>query len=410
MRRRNLAVLVSLSLMGTMSMTCYAASEKETTTEAASTEAGSTEAGSTEAESKSADQEAADKVADLIDAIYVQERTDKTDEQCKEAKEAWDALTDAQKELVEGENADPDYFGRDTGDASKDDPRNGDEIGENEILVVSFGTSFNDSRAADIKGIEDALQEAYPDWSVRRAFTAQIIINHVQARDGECIDNVEQALDRAVDNGVKNLVIQPTHLMHGAEYDELMDAVEEYEDKFESVKVAEPLLGEVGDDAAVVNDDKKAVAEILTAEAVEKAGYDSLDAAKEDGVAFVFMGHGTSHTAKVSYSQMQTQMNDLGYENVFIGTVEGEPEETACENVIDAVSEAGYTKVILRPLMVVAGDHANNDMAGDEEGSWKTTFEEAGYEVTCLVRGLGELEPIQQLFTEHAQAAIDSLK
>ena len=260
MRRRNLAVLVSLSLMGTMSMTGYAASEKETTTEAASTEA----------ESKSADQEAADKVADLIDAIYVQERNENTDEQCKAAKEAWDALTDAQKELVEGENADPDYFGRDTGDASKDDPRNGDEIGENEILVVSFGTSFNDSRAADIKGIEDALQEAYPEWSVRRAFTAQIIINHVQARDGECIDNVEQALDRAVDNGVKNLVIQPTHLMHGAEYDELMDAVDEYQDKFESVKVAEPLLGEVGDDASVVNDDKKAVAEILTAEAVER--------------------------------------------------------------------------------------------------------------------------------------------
>ena len=394
MRRRNLAVLVSLSLMGTMSMTGYAAS---------------TEAGSTEAESESADQEAADKVADLIDAIYVQERTDKTDEQCKEAKEAWDALTDAQKELVEGENADPDYFGRDTGDASKDDPRNGDEIGENELLVVSFGTSFNDSRAADIKGIEDALQEAYPDWSVRRAFTAQIIINHVQARDGECIDNVEQALDRAVDNGVKNLVIQPTHLMHGAEYDELMDAVEEYEDKFESVKVAEPLLGEVGDDATVVNDDKKAVAEILTAEAVEKAGYDSLDAAKEDGVAFVFMGHGTSHTAKVSYSQMQTQMNDLGYENVFIGTVEGEPEETACENVIDAVAEAGYTKVILRPLMVVAGDHANNDMAGDDEDSWLSQFEasEKFESVDTQIFGLGEIEGIQKLYIDHTAAVIN---
>lgn len=404
MRRRNLAVLVSLSLMGTMSMAGYAASEKETTTEAASTEAGSTEA-----ESKSADQEAADKVADLIDAIYVQERTDKTDEQCKEAKEAWDALTDAQKELVEGENADPDYFGRDTGDASKDDPRNGDEIGENEILVVSFGTSFNDSRAADIKGIEDALQEAYPDWSVRRAFTAQIIINHVQARDGECIDNVEQALDRAVDNGVKNLVIQPTHLMHGAEYDELMDAVEEYEDKFESVKVAEPLLGEVGDDATVVNDDKKAVAEILTAEAVEKAGYDSLDAAKEDGVAFVFMGHGTSHTAKVSYSQMQTQMNDLGYDNVFIGTVEGEPEETACENVIDAVAEAGYTKVILRPLMVVAGDHANNDMAGEDEDSWLSQFEESEKfeSVDTQILGLGEIEGIQKLYIDHTAAVIN---
>ena len=405
MRRRNLAVLVSLSLMGTMSMAGYAASEKETTTEAASTEAGSTEA-----ESKSADQEAADKVADLIDAIYVQERNENTDEQCKAAKEAWDALTDAQKELVEGENADPDYFGRDTGDASKDDPRNGDEIGENEILVVSFGTSFNDSRAADIKGIEDALQEAYPDWSVRRAFTAQIIINHVQARDGECIDNVEQALDRAVDNGVKNLVIQPTHLMHGAEYDEFMDAVEEYEDKFESVKVAEPLLGEVGDDATVVNDDKKAVAEILTAEAVEKAGYDSLDAAKEDGVAFVFMGHGTSHTAKVSYSQMQTQMNDLGYDNVFIGTVEGEPEETACENVIDAVAEAGYTKVILRPLMVVAGDHANNDMAGEDEDSWLSQFEESEKfeSVDTQILGLGEIEGIQKLYVDHTAKVIDA--
>ena len=363
----------------------------------------------TETSSKEEDQKAADAVAKKIDAIYVQERTDKTDEQCKAAKEAWDKLTDAQKELVEGDNADPDYFGRDTGDASKDDPRNGDEIGENEILVVSFGTSFNDSRVADIKGIEDALQEAYPDWSVRRAFTAQIIINHVQARDGECIDNVEQALDRAVDNGVKNLVIQPTHLMHGAEYDELMDAVEEYEDKFESVKVAEPLLGEVGDDATVVNDDKKAVAEILTAEAVEKAGYDSLDAAKEDGVAFVFMGHGTSHTAKVSYSQMQTQMNDLGYENVFIGTVEGEPEETACENVIDAVAEAGYTKVILRPLMVVAGDHANNDMAGEDEDSWLSQFEasEKFESVDTQIFGLGEIEGIQKLYIDHTAAVIN---
>ena len=400
MRRRNLAVLVSLSLMGTMSMTGYAASEKESTSEEASTEAASV----------SADQEAADQVADLIDAIYVQERNDNTDEQCKAAKEAWDALTDEQKELVEGENADPDYFGRDTGDASKDDPRNGDEIGENEILVVSFGTSFNDSRVADIKGIEDALQEAYPDWSVRRAFTAQIIINHVEARDGECIDNVEQALDRAVDNGVKNLVIQPTHLMHGAEYDELMDAVDAYQDKFESVKVAEPLLGEVGDDATVVNDDKKAVAEILTAEAVEKAGYDSLDAAKEDKVAFVFMGHGTSHTAKVSYSQMQTQMDDLGYENVFIGTVEGEPEETACENVIQAVADAGYTKVVLRPLMVVAGDHANNDMAGEDEDSWLSQFEASGKfdSVDTQIFGLGEIEGIQKLYVDHTAQVIDA--
>ena len=294
----------------------------------------------TEDTKEDSDQVAADKVAKLIDDIYVQERTDKTDKQCKEAKEAWDALTDAQKELVEGENADPDYFGRDTGDASKDDPLNQDEIGENELLVVSFGTSFNDSRTKDIGGIEKALQAANPDWSVRRAFTAQIIINHVQARDDEKIDNMEQALERAVDNGVKNLVVQPTHLMHGAEYDELSETVEKYKDKFESVKIAEPLLGEVGADATVINADKEAVAKAITDEAVKTANYDSIDAAAEDGTAFVFMGHGTSHVANVSYDQMQTQMEQLGYKNVFIGTVEGEPEDTECQAVIEKIKEA----------------------------------------------------------------------
>ena len=369
-----------------------------------------TDSTKTEDTTTDSDQAAADKVAKLIDDIYVQERTDKTDEQCKAAKEAWDALTDAQKELVEGENADPDYFGRDTGDASKDDPLNADDIGENELLVVSFGTSFNDSRVADIGGVEKALQEAYPDWSVRRAFTAQIIINHVQARDDEKIDNVEQALDRAVDNGVKNLIIQPTHLMHGAEYDELTEAVEKYQDKFETVKIAEPLLGEVGSDASTINEDKEAVAKAITAEAIKTAKYDSLDAAAEDGTAFVFMGHGTSHTAKISYSQMQTQMENLGYKNVFIGTVEGEPEDTSCEAVIEKVKEAGYKKVILRPLMVVAGDHANNDMAGDDDDSWKSQFEASGEfdSIDTQIAGLGEIADVQQLYVAHTKAAMDA--
>ena len=404
MKKRVVALLMA-ALMGTFCMT-GCGNSKETTVES-SAEAGE-EKTQTETE-EDVDQKAADEVAALIDAIYVQKRTDETDKQCADAKAAWDALTDAQKELVEGENADPDYFGRDTGDASKDDPRNQDEIGENEILVASFGTSFNDSRVADIKGIEDALQEAFPDWSVRRAFTAQIIINHVQARDGEYIDNMDQALDRAVANGVKNLIIQPTHLMHGAEYDELMEAVEAYQGQFETVKVAEPLLGEVGTDAAVINADKAVVAEAITTEAVKGAGYDSLDAAKEDGVAFVFMGHGTSHTAKVSYSQMQTQMGELGYDNVFIGTVEGEPEETACEAVIDAVAQAGYTKVILRPLMVVAGDHANNDMAGDDEDSWKSIFTASGKcdSVDTQITGLGSIDAIQQLYVEHTKDVIN---
>lgn len=364
----------------------------------------------TEDTKEDSDKVAADKVAKLIDDIYVQERTDKTDKQCKEAKEAWDALTDAQKELVEGENADPDYFGRDTGDASKDDPLNQDEIGENELLVVSFGTSFNDSRAKDIGGIEKALQAANPDWSVRRAFTAQIIINHVQARDGEKIDNVDQALDRAVKNGVKELVIQPTHLMHGAEYKELTEAVESYKDKFESVRIAEPLLGEVGSDATVINADKAAVAEAITAEAVKTAEYDSLDAAAADSTAFVFMGHGTSDEAKISYSQMQTQMETLGYKNVFIGTVEGEPEETSCESVIAKVKDAGYKNVILRPLMVVAGDHANNDMAGDDDDSWLSQFEASKNfdSVKTQIAGLGEIDAIQQLYAAHTKAAMDA--
>ena len=355
------------------------------------------------------DKAAADKVAALIDAIYVQERTEETDAQCEAAKAAWDALTDAQKALVEGEEASPDYFGLDTGDASKDDPRNQDEIGEKELLVVSFGTSFNDSRVADIKSIEDALQEANPDWSVRRAFTAQIIINHIQARDGEKIDNMEQALERAVANGVKQLVVQPTHLMHGAEYDEMCAAIDKVRDQFDSVEIAEPLLGEVGDDATVINADKEAVAKGVVAAALEESGYETTAAAKDAGVAYVLMGHGTAHVAKVTYSQMATQMAELGYENVFVGTVEGEPEETSCEAVIEAVKNAGYTTVVLRPLMVVAGDHANNDMAGADDDSWKTMFEAAGFTVNCQISGLGRIADVQALYVAHTKAAIDAI-
>ena len=403
--KKTVAVSAALALCVGVLAGCGAASS----TAASGSAAGS--AAASEVDSEEADEMAAKKVADLIDAIYVQQRNENTDAQCEAAKAAWDALTDAQKELVEGEEADPDYFGRDTGDASQDDPRNGDNIGDNELLVVSFGTSFNDSRAKDIKGIEDALQAAYPDWSVRRAFTAQIIINHVQARDGEKIDNMEQAMERAVANGVKNLVVQPTHLMHGAEYDEMMEMLDSYRDKFESVAIAEPLLGEVGNDATVINPDKEEVAKAVTAEAVQTAGYESLTAAAEDGTAFVFMGHGTSHTAKVSYSQMQTTMQTLGYDNVFIGTVEGEPEETSCENIIEAVKAAGYTKVVLRPLMVVAGDHANNDMAGPDEDSWLSQFNASGdfASVDCQIAGLGEIDAIQQQYVAHTKAAIDSL-
>lgn len=347
----------------------------------------------------------------LIEAIQVQYRDENTDKYCTVAKAFYDALKDEDKEKLD----DPGYFGDNTGDASLDDPRNTGEIGEKELLVVSFGTSFNDSRVATIKAVEDALAKAYPEYSVRRAFTAQIIINHIQSRDGEVIDNMEQALDRAVDHGVKELVVQPTHLMHGAEYDEMCEALAKYEDKFDKIIISEPLLSS--------DDDKTIVAKAVVNATIKDSDYDSLDAAEADKTAIVFMGHGTSHEANVTYSQMQEIFDGLGYKNVFVGTVEGKPESTALPAVKKAVEDAGYTKVILRPLMVVAGDHANNDMAADEEGSWYYAFANGGEfevegadepvdigegfgkdNVTCQIKGLGEIEEVQQLYVAHVAA------
>ena len=277
-----------------------------------------------------------------------------------------------------------------TGDASLDNPRNQDEIGEKELLVVSFGTSYNDNRRLTIGAIENALEEAFPDFSVRRAFTSQIIIDHVFQRDGEGIDNVTQALDRAVENGVKTLVVQPTHLMSGYEYNDLADELAEYADAFESIAMGVPLL-DTDDDFATVAD--------ALAEATE---------AYNDGeTAICLMGHGTEAESNEVYAKMQTVMDKAGHENIFIGTVESTP---SVEDVLAMVQAGNYKKVVLRPMMIVAGDHANNDMAGDEPDSWKSIFEAAGYEVTCVVEGLGSLGEIQSLIVQHAQAAVDSLQ
>ena len=277
-----------------------------------------------------------------------------------------------------------------TGDASLDNPRNQDEIGEKELLVVSFGTSYNDNRRLTIGAIENALEEAFPDFSVRRAFTSQIIIDHVFQRDGEGIDNVTQALDRAVENGVKTLVVQPTHLMSGYEYNDLADELAEYADAFESIAMGVPLL-DTDDDFATV------------ADALAKA----TEAYNDGETAICLMGHGTEAESNEVYAKMQTVMDKAGHENIFIGTVESTP---SVEDVLAMVQAGNYKKVVLRPMMIVAGDHANNDMAGDEPDSWKSIFEAAGYEVTCVVEGLGSLGEIQSLIVQHAQAAIDSLQ
>ena len=277
-----------------------------------------------------------------------------------------------------------------TGDASKDNPRNQDEIGEDELMVVSFGTSYNDNRRMTVGAIEDAIEKASPDYSVRRAFTSQIIIDHVKSRDNEIIDNVTEALDRAEKNGVKRLVIQPTHLMNGLEYTDLVDEIAQYSDAFDKVAIGEPLL--------TSDDDFKAVIKAITEATAE---YD-------DGeTAICFMGHGTEADSNQVYTKMQETLTAAGHKNYFVGTVEATP---SLEDVIAAVKESGCKKVVLRPLMIVAGDHANNDMAGDEDGSWKTEFEKAGFEVTTVVEGLGSVPAIQDLFVQHAQAAIDSLK
>ena len=292
------------------------------------------------------------------------------------------AQTDAQDQTDPDENYE-------TGDASLDDPLNQDEIGDTELLVVSFGTSYNDSRRETIGAIEKAMQKAFPDYAVRRGFTSQIIIDHVAKRDGEIIDNMQEALDRAVDNGVKTLVVQPTHLMNGLEYEEMSKAIAQYSDAFEQISIGQPLL--------TSDEDFQAVAKAIT-EAT--ADYD-------DGeTAIVFMGHGTEAESNGVYAKMQQVLTDGGYAHYYVGTVEATP---SLDDVLEAVKQGSYKRVVLRPLMVVAGDHANNDMAGDEDDSWKTTFEKAGYEVVCEVEGLGALEAVQQLYVEHAQAAVDAL-
>ncbi len=342
-------------------------------------------------------------VSALTSAIYFQERTEGTDALCEAAGKAWAALTEEEQKQVEGfgyykdeeeEKGGYEYFAEDTGDASKDKIRNADKIGDYELLVASFGTSYNDSRVASIGAIEKALVKANSSFAVRRAFTSQIIINHIQARDGIRIDNMDQALERAIKNKVQVVVVQPTTLMAGAEYDEIVESVKKYESKFKQIIVAKPICS---NDA-----DTKTVSEALYEDTAKEAGMTVEEAKANKETAFVYMGHGTHHDAKVLYEEIQKIYDDNGYANAFVGTVDGVPESTTLENVIAAVKAAGFKKVILRPYMIVAGDHANNDMAGE----WGDAFEAAGFEQTSQIIGLGELKAVQDMAVKNAKAAI----
>lgn len=278
-----------------------------------------------------------------------------------------------------------------TGCGEKKDSGNAKASSDKEILVVSFGTSYSNSRHVTIGAIEDAIREAYPDYQVRRAFTAQIIIDKLKKEENIEIDNVKQALDRAVANGVKTLVVQPTHLMNGLEYNDLKKELDKYKDKFDKIALGKPLLTSDEDFkqviAAITNDTK----EYLDGE-----------------TAICFMGHGTEADSNKVYATLQEKLKAAGYNDYFVGTVEAKP---SVDDLIAQVKESGkYKRVILQPLMVVAGDHANNDMAGDEEGSWATKFKAAGFEVKPVLRGLGQNYDIEKIYLEHVKAAIDSLK
>ncbi len=310
------------------------------------------------------------------------------DSQNSESSSSESSSSSSSEESSENQDADDDE-NYDTGDASLDNPRNQDGIGEKELLVLSFGTSFNDSRRLTVGAIEDDIEKAFPDYSVRRGFTSNIIIDHVKKRDNVSIDDIDESLRRAVDNGVKELVVQPTHLMNGLEYDELKEKIAKYESSFEKISIGEPLL--------TSDEDFKEVEKAITEWTSE---YD-------DGeTAICFMGHGTSAESNAVYKKMQDMLTADGYTNYFIGTVESTP---SIDDVKNAVKAGNYKRVVLEPLMVVAGDHANNDMAGDEEDSWKSVFEAEGYKVECLVRGLGENEKIRQLYVNHAKKAVENL-
>ena len=360
--KRTLALLMGLAVV-TASFTACGSSDSSSDSKKAATTAASTETAS-ETETVSEDTTASETTAASSEAA--------SEESSSEAEE---------------EEEEENY---DTGDASLDNPRNQDDIGENELLVLSFGTSYNDSRRLTIGAIEQSLEDAFSDYSVRRGFTANIIIDHVERRDKIHIDDVKEALDRAVANKVKNLVVQPTHLMNGLEYNDVKAEIATYSDAFEKVAIGEPLL--------TSDDDFKRV---------ENAIVDWTKEYDDGKTAICFMGHGTEAESNAVYAKMQDLLTTDGHKNYFVGTVEAEP---SVEDVLAKVKAGGYEKVVLEPLMVVAGDHANNDMAGDEDDSWKSVFEAEGFEVKCLIRGLGENEEIRKLYVEHAQKAIDSIK
>ncbi|MDD5945654.1 MAG: sirohydrochlorin cobaltochelatase [Clostridia bacterium] len=257
------------------------------------------------------------------------------------------------------------------------------------ILVVSFGTSYNDTREKTIGAIEKKISEKFPKYELRRAFTSGVIINKLKSRDGIEIDSVDKALKRLLNDGFERVVIQPTHIINGTEYDGLVKDTLTYKGKFKSIAVGKPLL--------TTSDDFDRSISVIVQETESIADRER---------AFVFMGHGTEHYADAVYAALDYRFKARGYKNVFVGTVEGYPDT---EQVLKYVLECGYKNALLQPFMIAAGDHANNDMAGNGAESWKNIFEKAGISTQCVIKGLGEYAGIQDMFADHTAESFKEL-
>lgn len=250
------------------------------------------------------------------------------------------------------------------------------------VLVASFGTSYEQTRKKTIEAIEKSIREEFSDYPLYRAFTSKIIKKKLEG-EGLLIFDVPQALEQMRKDGVEEVLIQPTHMINGTEYDLLREETIPYLDTFQSVMIGRPLLTKHED-------------------YIELAGIIKESYPVKEGEALVLMGHGSEHPANASYPAFQYVLNDMGYENIFVGTVEGYP---SLKEVKKQLVKKGFQKVYLAPMMIVAGDHANNDMIGEKD-SWKSELEEDGYQVRYSLKGLGELKGVQAMFIRNAKEAV----
>jgi len=252
------------------------------------------------------------------------------------------------------------------------------------ILAVSFGTSVNETREKTIDVIENSFRKAYPDYAVYRAWTSKMIIQKLLKRDGVKIPTVTEAMAQMVIDGVKEVIVQPTHIINGIENDLMKEDALAYQSQMDSIRFGCPLLTSSQDNVDAIN-----------------ALISDYDIPNDE--VLVFMGHGTTHYANSVYAALDYTFKDLGHQNMFLGTVEAYPSMSSLMRQIRAFKPK---KIHLAPFMIVAGDHAANDMAGDDPDSWRSQFEAAGYTVECHMKGLGEYEGIRQMLLAHIEEAM----